>query len=133
MLNALDLTQEVIVFEIQLSTLTTPRRTVYQTISKYPHIRRDLSLCLDEQVRAEDLERVVREAVDPSYLKDFYVFDVYTDAALASDHKKSMAIGLVLQSDVRTLQDEEVQTMMTAVILALEKQLSAVLRTTTTH
>ena len=133
LLNALDLTQEVIVFEIQLSTLTTPRRTVYQTISKYPHIRRDLSLCLDEQVRAEDLERVVREAVDPSYLKDFYVFDVYTDAALASDHKKSMAIGLVLQSDVRTLQDEEVQTMMTAVILALEKQLSAVLRTTTTH
>jgi phenylalanyl-tRNA synthetase beta subunit len=44
-----------------------------------------------------------------------------------------MAIGLVLQSDVRTLQDEEVQTMMTAVITALEKQLSAVLRTTTIH
>ncbi len=133
LLNALDLTQEVIVFEIQLSTLTTLRRAVYQTISKYPHIRRDLSLCLDEQVRAEDLERVVREVVDSSYLKDFYVFDVYTDATLAANNKKSMAIGLMLQSDVRTLQDEEVQTMMTAVILALEKQLSAVLRTTTTH
>lgn len=128
LLNALDLTQEVIVFEIQLSTLTMPCRTVYQGISKYPQIRRDLSLCVDEQVRAADLERVVRDVVDSNYLKAFYVFDVYTDGGLAADHKKSMAIGLVLQSDARTLQDEEVQTIMTAVITALEKQLSAVLR-----
>lgn len=128
LVNALDLDQDIIVFEFQLASLTMAPRSVYQPISKYPYIRRDLSLLLDESIRAQQVEQVVRQALDPCFLKTFYVFDVYTGGGLMDMGKKSMAVGVVLQSENRTLQDEEIQTMMNTVIQALEQQLNAVLR-----
>ena len=129
LLNALDLNQEVFLFEIEIPPLLSRVKPLYQRISKYPFIRRDLSLCVNEETAAAELERVARETLDPRFLKSFYVFDVYTDAALAQQRKKSIAIGMVLQDDKATLQDADIQEMMAALIRALETQLSASLRT----
>lgn len=129
LLDGLDLCNDVVLFEFMVSELQDKQPVVYRSISKYPQIRRDLSLLVDEQVSASDVEAIVREVVAPQYLKSFYVFDVYTGGGLALDHKKSMAIGLVLQSDERTLNDVDVNAIMTDVVKALEQHVAAELRT----
>lgn len=128
LLDSLDLDAEVFLFEFSLSALPVSEPIVYQPISKYPQIRRDLSLLVDEQVSAQALEEVVRLVVDPKVLKSFYIFDVYTGGGLAEEHKKSVALGLLLQSDERTLVDEEIHVMMSDVVTALQQKLNAVLR-----
>lgn len=128
LLDALDLEAEVVVFELMLSAMPTPPRLVYRPISKYPQIRRDLSILVDEQISAHRIETVVRTTIDPKILKSFYIFDVYTGGGLANDHKKSIALGLLLQSDERTLVDEEIHAMISDVVTALQQQLNAVLR-----
>ncbi|NDH67262.1 MAG: phenylalanine--tRNA ligase subunit beta [Gammaproteobacteria bacterium] len=129
LLDTLDLDAEVIVFELMLSSLPQSPSTTYQSISKYPQIRRDLSLLLDDHISAQAIEDVVRAALDPNILKDFYIFDVYTGGGLADDHKKSVALGLLLQSNERTLVDDEIHAMIAAVVTALQQKLNAVLRT----
>ncbi|PJD92550.1 MAG: phenylalanine--tRNA ligase subunit beta [Legionella sp.] len=131
LLDVFDLSTDVILFELMISSFQEKNRIIYQPISKYPQIRRDLSLLLDESVSAESLEAVVRGVLDPKILKSFYVFDVYTGGGLALEHKKSVALGMVLQHAERTLTDADINTMMTAVVEALEKDVQAVLRTVT--
>ncbi len=130
LVDNLDLDAEVIVFEFMVSAFIQQPSIVYQSISKYPQIRRDLSLLLDEHVHATELESVIRSVLDPKTLKAFYIFDVYTGGGLAAEHKKSVALGLVLQSDERTLIDAEIHAMISAVVTALETQVGAVLRAT---
>ncbi len=131
LLDDLDLDAETIVFEIMVSALPQSPQTTYQSISKYPQIRRDLSLLVDETVTAAAIETVVREIIDPKILKSFYIFDVYTGGGLDAEHKKSIALGLLLQSDDRTLVDEEIHVMIANVVDALQKKLQAVLRAST--
>ena len=129
LLDTLDLDAEVIVFELMLDSLPQHPSITYQSISKYPQIRRDLSLLLDAHISAQAIEDVVRAVLDPNILKDFYIFDVYTGGGLADEHKKSVALGLLLQSNERTLVDDEIHAMIAAVVTALQQKLNAVLRT----
>jgi phenylalanyl-tRNA synthetase beta chain len=128
LLDVLDIDTDILVFELMLSTLPIHATRLYQPISKYPQIRRDLSLLVDESVSAQTIENVVRASIDPAILKSFYIFDVYTGGGLAAEHKKSIALGLLLQSDTRTLVDEEIHAMISDVVTALQNQLNAVLR-----
>ena len=84
---------------------------------------------MDAHIRAQAIEDVVRAVLDPNILKDFYIFDVYTGGGLADEHKKSVALGLLLQSNERTLVDDEIHAMIAAVVTALQQKLNAVLRT----
>ena len=111
-----------------VSALPQVPQTSYQSISKYPQIRRDLSLLVEETVTAASIEAVVRDMIDPKILKSFYIFDVYTGGGLEAEHKKSIALGLLLQSDERTLVDEEIHAMMSNVVSALQTKLQAILR-----
>ena len=129
LLDALDLEAEVLVFELMLSSLPTTSAITYQTISKYPQIRRDLSLLVDDHISAQAIEDVVRAALDPSILKSFYIFDVYTGGGLAEERKKSIALGLLLQNNERTLVDDEIHAMIAGVVTSLQQTLNAVLRT----
>ena len=129
LVDNLDLDAEIIVFELILSALPAATSILYEPISKYPQIRRDLSILVDEQISAQTIEQVVREAVDPQILKDFYIFDVYTGGGLAEEHKKSVALGLLFQSNDRTLVDDEINAILMSTVTALEKKIQAVLRT----
>ncbi len=128
LMDVLDIDAEVLVFELVISELPKPAHATYQSISKYPQIRRDLSILVAESVSATAIETVVRRAIDPKILKSFYIFDVYTGGGLAAEQKKSIALGMLLQSDERTLVDEEIHAMITSVVTALQQQLQAVLR-----
>lgn len=124
--DQLDISQEVILFELGLAGLT-PKPTLYQPISKYPQIRRDLSLLADKAVTAAAIERTIRTAVTEPWLKALHVFDVYTGAGIPGD-KKSLAVALILQNEERTLVDVEINILIDAILKKLEEEFAIILR-----
>lgn len=125
--EVLGLHNEVILFELNLASLLLKLTPRYQQISKFPLIRRDLSLVVDKQINASEIEAIVRQTMDKAWLKAFEVFDVYTGDAIPAD-KKSLAISLTLQDDKRTLVDAEINEVISAIIRALGEKLAITLR-----
>jgi phenylalanyl-tRNA synthetase beta chain len=99
----------------------------YLPISKYPQIRRDLSFLVDKHITALDIENVVRSVCLNEWLKGFDVFDVYIGKGIP-DGKKSVAISITLQDASRTLVDAEINSLISAIIKALENEFSILLR-----
>lgn len=125
--DALDLSQDVVLFELDLTALANPHSPKYKTISKYPQIKRDLSFLVDQHVSAGEIEAVVRDCVQEDWLKAFEVFDVYMGQGIPED-KKSLAVALTLQDEKRTLVDAEINLLISAIIKALENKFSIILR-----
>nr|WP_232220765.1 phenylalanine--tRNA ligase subunit beta [Legionella tunisiensis] len=80
--DALDRQDEVVLFELRLDALINTKSVRYQPISKFPQIRRDLSLLVNNEVSAAQIEQLVRQTVDKALLKSFDVFDVYTGESI---------------------------------------------------
>jgi phenylalanyl-tRNA synthetase beta chain len=125
--DALDLQDEVVLFELRLEPLINQKPPRYQQISKFPQIRRDLSFLVDNEVSAAQIEAAVRQVVNPACLKGFNVFDVYTGDSIPAD-KKSLAIALTLQDDNRTMIDNEINAIIGAIIKKLTEEFSIMLR-----
>ncbi len=125
--DALDLQHDVVLFELNLASLSGNKAPRYQAISKYPQIRRDLSLLVDNELSVMEIEMAVRAVVTENWLKAFDVFDVYTGAGIP-DGKKSLAIAITLQDDNRTLVDAEINSLIDAIIKTLEHKFSIILR-----
>ena len=89
-------------------------------------VKRDLALLLDKNVTMERVEAVIRSS-ERKLLKDVSLFDVYEGDKLP-EGKKSYAITLTLQDDEKTLQDKQIEAVMSKVITNLTKQLGAELR-----
>jgi phenylalanyl-tRNA synthetase beta chain len=123
------LNSEVLLFELDLEALNNTHTVRYQAISKYPQVRRDLSLLVDKTVLARQIEDVVRDTVVPmtQALKAFDVFDSY-EGAQVPEGKKSVAIALTLQDIKKTLTEDDIKPLMDAVMRALETELGAQVR-----
>jgi phenylalanyl-tRNA synthetase beta chain len=127
LLDALDLQNDVLLFELNLNSLFVDQAPSYKKISKYPQIRRDLSFLVDKNIGMMQIESVVRTAVKEEWLKSFNVFDVYTGPGIPED-KKSVAIAMTLQDNYRTLVDAEINSLIGAIIKTLENEFSIILR-----
>ncbi|HEY3487319.1 MAG TPA: phenylalanine--tRNA ligase subunit beta [Gammaproteobacteria bacterium] len=114
------------VFELKLEPLLQSYIPPYTAISKYPGIRRDLSLVVDEAVTWAQLEECVRSAA-PVYLSEVRLFDVYRGKGVISG-RKSFAIGLILQEISRTLTDVEIESAIQHIVQTLNRNLGATLR-----
>jgi phenylalanyl-tRNA synthetase beta chain len=126
LIDELDSPKDIFLFELEIGLLT--RQSVhYRKISKYPQIRRDLSLLMEQNVSVDEIETVVRCVVPGEQLKGFDIFDQYMGEHLPQG-KKSIAIALTLQSDDRTLVDEEVAALMASLISELNQKLAITLR-----
>ncbi|MFW2570388.1 phenylalanine--tRNA ligase subunit beta [Legionella sp. 29fVS95] len=125
--DALDSQDEVVLFELRLAALINTEAVRYQQISKFPQIRRDLSLLVNNEVSAAQIEQLVRQTVDEALLKSFDVFDVYTGETIPAG-KKSLAIALTLQDDKRTMVDNEINEIISAIIKKLEEKFAIILR-----
>ena len=99
--DALDINEEVIFFDLKLSTMLADNLSRYQQTSKFPQIRRDLSLLVNDNISIAELDDLVRQTVKPEWLKSFDVFDVYTGGTIPAG-KKSLAIALTHQNHNRT-------------------------------
>ncbi|MCE0722349.1 phenylalanine--tRNA ligase subunit beta [Legionella resiliens] len=127
LVDALDLQEDVLLFEINLAALIGDEAPRYKTISKYPQIRRDLSFLVDVDISVMQIESVVRSTVKENWLKSFDVFDVYTGEGVPHG-KKSLAVAMTLQDESRTLVDAEINSLISAIINTLENKFSIILR-----
>ena len=120
------LTAPVLVFEITLDAIRTGQLPKFEALSRYPAVRRDIAVVLDEDVTAKALRNCVGQAgVD--VLKNLELFDVYRGEGIDSG-KKSLAIRLTFQASTRTLNDAEIEAAEAAIIDTLAQKLGAVLR-----
>jgi phenylalanyl-tRNA synthetase beta chain len=125
LLKSMDFTYVPVLFELDLAGLVVhPVR--YQEISRYPQVRRDLAVVLDEAVTLSALtERVTLAA--SSLLRELRVFDVYRGPGLEQG-RKSIALGLIFQDISRTLTDDDVDRLMASVVADLRESLNARIR-----
>jgi phenylalanyl-tRNA synthetase beta chain len=98
----------------------------FTPVSRYPFVRRDLSVVMDEEVTAERLAQEVRAAAG-DLLEELRIFDVYRGSGVDSG-RKSVALGLILQETSRTLTDNDADVVVQAVISRLEHELQAKIR-----
>lgn len=122
----LDLPDKVFLFEIRLGQLLEGRLPAFKALSRYPSIRRDIAVVVDEEVEFGTLRDCVRVAA-PETLQDVVLFDVYTGEKVDSG-RKSIALGLILQETSHTLTDDEVDGVVASVLRELQIQLNAQLR-----
>jgi phenylalanyl-tRNA synthetase beta chain len=127
LMDALELDDDVLLFEISLPELLKTNSVSYQKISKFPSVRRDLSFLIDDEITALQIETCVRGVINQAQLKSFDVFDVYVGESIPQG-KKSLAIALTLQERDRTLTDEEVNALMDNVVKNLIGDFTIILR-----
>ena len=126
LLKALDLDCEVLVLEANLGDLASGTVPLARPVSTFPSIRRDIAVVVPDSVAYAGIESCIREAVGTE-LTEVIVFDRYSGANLGSG-AKSLAIGLILQDDSRTLTVEDADRCVARAIAALEGQCQAKLR-----
>ena len=124
--QGLDLPQGVYLFELALEPLLEAKIPVFQPVSRFPHIRRDLAVVVKEEVSAQALLDHAREAAG-SVLQEVRIFDIYRGNGIDSG-RKSVALGLILQDSSRTLTDEEADLAITRVADRLRRVLGATIR-----
>lgn len=125
--DALDISADVLLFELRPLRCLNAGRVQYQQVSRYPQIRRDLSLLVDKNVSFALIEQCVRQVPSHGWLKALTVFDVYVDATL-SDAKKSLAVSLIFQDKAKTLIEPEINAVIDAIIEKLNQDLDITLR-----
>ncbi|MFA6248704.1 MAG: phenylalanine--tRNA ligase subunit beta [Mucilaginibacter sp.] len=99
---------------------------VYQEVSKFPAVRRDLSMLVDTAVTFGQLKQIATRT-DKKLLKEVNVFDVYQGDKLPAG-KKSYALSFVLQDTEKTLTDKAVDAVMQKLIYNLGKEAGAEIR-----
>lgn len=128
-LKAFDIKQEVVYADIDwknVHQLVQNHKVSFKELAKYPEVRRDLALLLDESVTFEQLHHTAMQS-EKSLLKDMSLFDVYQGKNLP-EGKKSYALSFVLQDEEQTLTDKQIEKVMSKLQQNFEKQLGAELR-----
>jgi len=124
--KSLDISNPVYLFELSLEAITQAPSVSFERPSRFPEIRRDIAVIVDDKVLASDLISNVRSSAD-SVVREVTIFDVYTGKGIDSG-RKSIAIGLILQHPSRTLVDQEVDDIVRTIVTGLERDFSAKLR-----
>ena len=101
-------------------------KIVYKPVNKFPIIRRDLSLLINQDVSFSQLEKIAR-SVNNSLLQEVNLFDVYNGDKLP-DNKKSYAISFVFEDNSKTLTDYQIDEVMKKLIAEFESSVGAEIR-----
>ena len=125
--KTLDLSQLPIMFEIDMEQLERRKIPAFTDISKFPSVRRDLSVILDEAVSYTTIRACVEKHA-PESLQAVRIVSVYTGSGI-TDGSKSVALGLILQDFSRTLDDIEIDSAVSQILNGLTSDLRATLRT----
>ena len=97
-----------------------------QPLPRFPSVRRDLSLVVDESVQFAQIERLVRDA-QPQYLEEIEFVTTYRGKQVEKG-RKSVTISLIFRSPTATLTSEAVEASVQQIITAATSQLRAILR-----
>ncbi len=131
-LAAYDLTGPVAAFELALAALPEPRRKATRAkpalkLSDLQPVARDFAFVVDRDVPAEKMLRAAKNA-DKALITGVDVFDVFEGKGVG-EGKKSVGLAVTLQPSDKTLTDEEIEAVASAVVAAVAKATGATLRT----
>ncbi len=124
--RALDLETDVFGFEVDLAPLSARALPHSKELSRFPSVRRDLAFVVADGVPWSAIETTVRGAAGP-WLRDVVVFDRYVGQGVETG-QKSLAMGLILQDNSRTLNDRDVDGAIAGVVSAIERDHGARIR-----
>ena len=113
--------EDVFVMEINLDKLLAKKtgKMKYKEISKYPTVKKDISILVDKSVTSNDIAVAIKKSAG-SLLLNTEVFDVYTGKGI-EEGKKSLAYSLTFGTNDRTLTDEEINKVLEKIIERLSK------------
>ncbi len=125
----LDISQGVYVFEIDLDKLATfyaGERLQFRRIPRFPSVRRDIAIVVDEELPVGDIVGEIKR-LESSLIEDVSVFDVFKGGSVEKG-KKSVAISMILRAAEKTLTDEDVNQLQTRALKTLNLAFGAELR-----
>ena len=114
------------VFEIELDALLDTVTPAYREVSRFPAVTRDLALVVDQGMAAASLLKALWSAAPP-IVQHIELFDQYQGKGI-EQNRKSLAFRVVMQETQKTLEDAEVDAVMTALTRHAEESLGAKLR-----
>ena len=122
----LDIDPRVYVFEIKQSAISTNNIPAFSPLSRFPEVRRDLAILIDEKTPVADILAAI-DASSSDLVKETQLFDIYQGKGV-EEGRKSVAFGLILQEFSRTLTDNEVDAEIDKIVSTLNQQFAATLR-----
>ena len=128
-LKGFDINTEVYFAQIILDDIYKPvsnGKVQYTEVPKFPEVRRDLALLLDEKTTFDQIVQIAKKS-EKNLLKEINLFDVYQGKNLEAG-KKSYAVSFVLQDVQATLNEKQIDKVMSKLIKAYEEELGASLR-----
>ena len=116
----------IFVYELLLNEVAQGQLPVFNPVSKFPEVSRDLAFIVEEGVHWSQVEQIIREQAGVS-LTNVTLFDVYRGQGIENG-RKSLALGLTWQDPSRTLNDEEITSSVDSIVTKLAEGLGAQLR-----
>jgi phenylalanyl-tRNA synthetase beta chain len=124
-----DINDEVYFAELNWDLLMKENRNLRiksSEITKFPSVKRDLALLIDKNITFAEIEKIAFQT-DKKLLKEVNLFDVYEGKNLP-EGKKSYAISFTLEDIEKTLNDKQIESLMSRIQKNLEEKLNAQLR-----
>ncbi len=128
-LKSFDIKQEILFADFKWDTILKAiqkKEVLFTEIPKYPTVKRDLALLLNEEVTFKDVLELAFKT-ERKMLKEVNLFDVYQGKNLP-EGKKSYAVSFTLQDNKGTLTDKQIDKVMTKITQTYERELEATLR-----
>jgi len=127
-LKNFDIKQEVLFADFNWNAILklVTNKIKFTDIPKYPEVRRDLALLVDENVTFDSIYKIARQS-EKSLLKDVNLFDVYAGKNLP-EGKKSYAVSFTIQDNSKTLTEDQIDKIMRKLTQHFESELGASLR-----
>jgi len=122
----MDLPGSVGLFQVELDALSQRSLPEYREMSRFPAVRRDLAVVVDEQTPAARLLGIIREN-SPAELEDLQLFDLYQGEGV-DPGKKSLALTLIFRGLSSTLIEADVEQCVSKILAVLEREVGARLR-----
>lgn len=127
--NAFDVKEEVLYADFDWDYIleaVVKNKIVFKGIAKYPEVKRDYALLVDETVSFKQIYDIALQT-EKKFLKSVNLFDVYTGKSLP-EGKKSYAVSYTLRDDEATLTDKQIDGIMKKLLKRYQEELGAELR-----
>ena len=121
--------QDVYVAELDIDAIQNVQLPTWQSVSRFPLVRRDLSVVIADSITWLDVEKTVENSLgkDVSLLHKLCLFDVYKGENIEKGYK-SLAMAMIFQEKNRTLEDKEVDKLVSKAVSFLSEQINAEIR-----
>ena len=123
----LDLTTAPVIFEIDITPLMAHDLAVYKEVSKQPVVKRDLALWASNDISYQQVVDALEPIKNEGILRDITLFDIWKDQN-SEQKERSLALRFVLQDATMTLEDAQVEQLMSNILNTLVEKLGVRLR-----